>query len=364
MKVLFIGEVSGGEGTFVKNLINNPPQGVEYSYIFSNGESNAKGVKIYKKYEKVLNLLKTGVIGAGMGIKIVEIEEDYDLIHLHGLATKLIMRKNIPIVFSASGNMWQGFLDFYKWNKFKFYKGYLGSKMLYRFFGITDRIHNNKLINKLVTWSEFVKNSYIRFGVPEEKIEVIYPGFPDPDYIVNQKTDTVNFLFIAGRNKFRRKGGYLVLKAFKQLLEEYNDINLFLVGEKPKSPLNIKGIKYFGYVDLKTLYNSIYPRTNVLVLPTYADGFPTVCAEVQGYGIPVITTNIWANPEIVLNNKTGFLILRGDLKSLIEYMKILIENEDLRVKMGKAAKENFKNKFSINVMTRKYSILYHTLASR
>lgn len=362
MRVLLIGETDGGEGTFVRNLVNNSPPDVEYSCIFSNQRENVKGVKSYKRCEKALNIFKAEVIGAGMTIKIVKIEETYDLIHIHGIATKLIMKNKVPIVFSASGNLWQGFLDFYNWNKLRFYKAYFGSKILYKIFGITDRIHNNELVDKLVTWSKFVKSSYVKFGVPEEKIEVIYPGFPEPDHLVNQKTDTINFLFIAGKHKFQRKGGYLVLKAFRQLLKEYSNINLLLIGDRPKLSLNfLKNVKYSGYIDLKTLYNSIYPQTNVLVLPTYADGFPTVCAEVQGYGIPVITTNIWANPEIVINNETGFLISPGDLDSLIEVMRYLIEDEDLRVKMGKAARANFLKNFSISAMRNKYSTLYNSL---
>ena len=360
MKVLVIGGIYGGEGTFVRNLVNNPPLGVEYSYIFSSGENNAKGVKIYRNHERILNFFKSIVLGAGMGIKIVKVEENYDLIHIHGLATKLVMKNNIPVVFSASGNMWQGFLDFYNWNKVRFYRAYYGSKILYTLFGITDRIHNNGLVNKIVTWSKFVKDSYIRFGVSEEMIRIIYPGFPEPNHLVDQKTDTINFLFVAGKGKFQRKGGYLVLRAFKQLSEEYDNLNLLVVGDMPK--LSLEGnIKYFGHVNLETLYSQIYPQTNILVLPTYADGFPTVCAEVQGYGIPVITTNIWANPEVVVNNETGFLISPGDLKSLVGHMKYLIENEDLRVKMGKTAKHNFKKKFSIDVTTHKYGLLYNSL---
>lgn len=362
MKVLLIGETDGGEGTFVRNLVTNPPKNVEYSCIFSNQKENVKGVKGCKRYDKALNIFKVVVIGAGMTIKIVKIKGNYDLIHIHGIATKLIMKKKVPIVFSASGNMWQGLLDFYNWNKLKFYKAYFGSKILYKILGITDRIHNNKLVKKLVTWSKFAKSSYIRFGVPEEKIEVIYPGFPKPNRLVNQNVDTVNFLFIAGRNKFQRKGGYLVLKAFRQLSKEYSNINLLLVGDKPKLPTNsLKNVKYLGHIDLKTLYNSIYPQVNVLVLPTYADGFPTVCAEVQGYGIPVITTNIWANPEIVINNRTGFLISPGDFESLTEVMRCFIEDENLRVKMGKAARTNFLKNFSISGMRKKYNTLYNSL---
>jgi len=365
MRVLFIGEVSGGEGTFVRNLVGHPPDGISYSCVFSDGTCTLKSVKRYTFCERFLNAFKSTAIGAGLTIKIIKTDEHYDLIHIHGIATKFV-KKNVksPIIFSASGNLWQGLLDFYNWNKLKFYRSYIGTKILYKVLNIVDRIHNNREIVKLVTWSEFVKNTYIKFGVPEEKIEVIYPGFPEPSNTVYQKSDTVNFLFIAGKGKFQRKGGNLVLKAFKELLNMYHNIYLFLVCNKQEVPpeyLRIDNIKHLGFLNLKKLYSSIYPRMNILVLPTYADGFPTVCAEVQGYGIPVITTNIWANPEIVLNNKTGILISPGDFKSLKNAMSILIEDEQLRVKFGRKARQHFLKKFSIDLMRYKYGLLYKSV---
>ena len=266
-----------------------------------------------------------------------------------------------PIIFSTSGNLWWGLLLFRSCSKARFRFSFLGTEILYKSLNIIDRYFNNEAVNKIVAWSEYTKNTWVKFGISEEKIVVIPPGFPNPLKLANQDSDTVNLLFIAGKGKFFRKGVLLVYKAFKLLRQKYRNIRLFIVGDYPEYLPKLEGMKTYGFIPLWKLYNQVYPESNVLVLPTYADAFPTATAEAQGFGIPVISTWIWAIPEIVVHEKTGFLIRPGDFRGLVKYLELLIEDPSLRKSLGNNAREHFLKKFSIDVVRSQYRELYECI---
>tara|TARA_B110000091_G_C13682678_1_gene418577 strand:- start:538 stop:753 length:216 start_codon:yes stop_codon:yes gene_type:complete len=67
-------------------------------------------------------------------------------------------------------------------------------------------------------------------------------------------------------------------------------------------------------------------------------------------GIPVVTTDCTSSDEIVLDNKTGFVVPRGDLKLFFEKLEQMIENYTLRQQFSKAAYIRSREEFSIDKM--------------
>ena len=65
------------------------------------------------------------------------------------------------------------------------------------------------------------------------------------------------------------------------------------------------------------------------------EGISNSIMEYMANEIPVIATNSGGNKELVKNNSSGFLIDEGDIKSLIEKIKFLIDNPIESKKMGK-----------------------------
>ena len=81
-------------------------------------------------------------------------------------------------------------------------------------------------------------------------------------------------------------------------------------------------------------------------------------------GIPVVSTNVGSVSEIVLNAKTGF-VTSLDVVELADAIQLLVENPDLRAKMGSEAKEFTLENFSVDRLVNDHARLYRRIfASR
>jgi glycosyltransferase involved in cell wall biosynthesis len=64
------------------------------------------------------------------------------------------------------------------------------------------------------------------------------------------------------------------------------------------------------------------------------------------FGLPCIASDIWAMPEMIENEKTGFLVPVDDPEALCARMALLLGNASLRLEMGAAARARAEEKFS------------------
>jgi glycosyltransferase involved in cell wall biosynthesis len=97
-------------------------------------------------------------------------------------------------------------------------------------------------------------------------------------------------------------------------------------------------IKYVGTVPYEKLHES-YQGADVFVLTSESEGMPAVTLEAMGCGLPIITTNVPGNREIVREGENGYLIDVGDTEKLAQDLAKLIQNEELRKKMGVASRQ-------------------------
>ena len=91
----------------------------------------------------------------------------------------------------------------------------------------------------------------------------------------------------------------------------------------------------------------------------HGEGISNAIIEYMALGKPVIATRSGGTEEIVEDQKTGFLISPFDSTELIEKMEILINDPELRRKMGTAGKERIQKCFSIDKMVSKFISVYN-----
>jgi glycosyltransferase involved in cell wall biosynthesis len=84
---------------------------------------------------------------------------------------------------------------------------------------------------------------------------------------------------------------------------------------------------------------------DVFVLPSLTEGTPNSIVEAMAHGLPVIASNVGGIPD-VLTPETGILVPPGDIDALTEAMVRLARDEQLRRRMGKAAKARYEKFFS------------------
>ncbi len=189
----------------------------------------------------------------------------------------------------------------------------------------------------LVTWSQWAKDSLVGdYGIPVEKITVIPPGAITQDWIRPAPRvahdGPVRILFVGA--SLERKGGLLLLAAFRALRSL--GVELHLVTRDAVAPE--PGL--FVYHDMQpnsAALKALYHSCDVFALPTFADCLPMVLSEAGAAGLPVVSTTLAGIPEIVRHNETGFLTAVGDAEGLTRALRTLVEERELRLRMGERA---------------------------
>lgn len=343
----------GGEDTFTRTLLANLPPGVKYVH---HSQALKEGKIAYTEFQKPLSfLMKARILPLDAGIQSFEIREKFDLIHCHAYCLKL---KNYsgPVVLSDSSSNILFLKDYLGWGEKRIRLSYKLRSVVSKKLNIYDQNLNLYKARKLIVWSEFAKKIHVGLGANPDKIIVIPPGIAATKY-QKRKHPGVNILFIG--HWFKRKGGYLLLEAYKVLKKKYPKIRLTLVGCLPKEEKLPPDTWHKNHVPRDRLLKEHFPLSDILVLvPPVAEGYGLVVQEASSYGIPSIVSAVYALPELVEDGKTGFVITPGSLKELIEKLEILISDELLRKEMGTMAKKRFLEKFWIKKTNEKLLKVY------
>lgn len=139
----------------------------------------------------------------------------------------------------------------------------------------------------------------------------------------------------------REKGVFTLIEAVKDL-----DCSLKIIGDGPiraelEAGVRRNGqdnIRFIGYKSGAELKREISESLAVIVPSEWYDNYPSVIMESFALGKPVIGAEIGGIPEMVRNYKTGLTFKAGDVDDLHSKIRILLENRDLAVILGKEAR--------------------------
>lgn len=118
-------------------------------------------------------------------------------------------------------------------------------------------------------------------------------------------------------------------------------------------------VKYEGWVS-GAKKDELFNLADIFILPSYIEAVPISILEAMSYGIPVIATNVGGIPSILNDSQNGMLIKPGDKESMFSALSALIDNPDLRAKMGKASLVICKP-YLINCVKKSLDNLYNQL---
>ena len=106
---------------------------------------------------------------------------------------------------------------------------------------------------------------------------------------------------------------------------------------------NISHIKFLVFQkNVVELYN----QSDIYFQPSLAESQGIAVIDAMMMGLPCVVSNAGGLPESVVNGKTGYIVDPHDTDTMVEKILDLLENEDLRRKMGNAGKEYYLNNFS------------------
>jgi glycosyltransferase involved in cell wall biosynthesis len=92
-----------------------------------------------------------------------------------------------------------------------------------------------------------------------------------------------------------------------------------------------------------------YARSEIFALPSTGEGFGLVFLEAMAFAKPLIGVARGGITDIIENRVNGLLVPTGDLKSLADALAELLENESLRMELGRRGAENVRQRYSFDV---------------
>jgi glycosyltransferase involved in cell wall biosynthesis len=108
-------------------------------------------------------------------------------------------------------------------------------------------------------------------------------------------------------------------------------------------------VRFHGGVDDATKWRLI-AAADIAVIPSRYESFGLVAVEAMMFGKPVISTTAGGIPEVVEHGVTGLLVPPGDAQALADAMRGLIDDADLRARMGEAGRALYLAKFTDTAM--------------
>ncbi|MCF8396349.1 MAG: glycosyltransferase [Melioribacteraceae bacterium] len=230
-----------------------------------------------------------------------------------------------------------------------------------------------------IALSEDMKKDLINIGFPADKVKVVHLGVDLELFKVNKNTNREKIIFTSVGRFHEYKGGQDTISAFSQVHSKYHATELRIVGDGPyvdklKEQVrflnlnkSVKFINNFLAKDPRQVVNDEISNCDIFMLTTFQNeegvktGTPVVLMEAQACGKPCISTRYAGIPEVVINNKTGFIVEQRNIDKIVASMISLIENVGLRSEFGANARNHIINEFNSQIQIEKLAKLYKNL---
>ncbi len=216
--------------------------------------------------------------------------------------------------------------------------------------------------SKIVVPSEYLKGIVKKWGISEEKIAVIYNSLEGD--ISKPAVKKENIIFSAGR-LVPWKGFNLLVEIMSELPD---DFKLFIAGIGSEEAnlksliLNLKlnnKVVLLGGLNQQEMHR-YFSLAKVFVLNTFYEGLSHIILESMQNGVPVVTTNIGGNPELIKNNYNGLLVEYNNKNQLREAIAKVIKDEQLQTKFIENSYKEL-SRFSIETMLIRLSELLKSI---
>lgn len=312
--------------------------------------------------------------------KIKKIIQEFkpDIVHTHASKSGAIGRLaakscNVPlIVHTFHGHVFHSYFNSFM------------SKIIVRF----ERFFAKKT-DAIIAISDSQRQELIEVYkiAPAEKVFTVPLGFNLDKYSVDQETKGIIF-----RNKYGFEKSELIVGIVGRLVPIKNhdmflevaaivkektnqQVRFAIIGDGESRPGIEKkaaelGLSYSYYITSPKVKTDIVVTSweteidqalaglDIVVLTSNNEGTPVSLIEAQSAYIPVVSTNVGGVEDIVIHGETGFITEVGDVQLFADYVLKLIEDSELRSRMGRHGYDNVIKRYSkqrlINDMRKLY----------
>jgi glycosyltransferase involved in cell wall biosynthesis len=194
----------------------------------------------------------------------------------------------------------------------------------------------------IFTFSAYQLQSMVdSYHISREKLRCVHAGSNIETATPAAKEYTGKNILFAGV-EWERKGGPVLLKAFRKVRERFPGATLTIVGCKKKvllrhhSAAELEGCTVTGLIP-KERVAEYFRNATVFCLPTRVEPFGIVFIEAMMYKLPIVASRIGALPEFVHNDDIGFLADPDDVEGFANAIIRLFNEPELCRKQGEKA---------------------------
>lgn len=170
-----------------------------------------------------------------------------------------------------------------------------------------------------------------------------------------------------GRLTFQ-KGYDMLLDAWQKVHERHPEWKLTLIGEGEEESALRQQIATLELTEVCELLpptsqiDQAYRDGSIYVLSSRYEGLPMVLLEAMAAGVPVVAFACKCGPrDVITSEEDGLLIPPDDVVKLAEGICRLIENPELRVRLGEQGAETIRNRFCEERIMQQWSALFNSL---
>jgi len=242
-------------------------------------------------------------------------------------------------------------------------------KILFKFFIDSHNGINKR--NKIIFENKEDLKYFIKLGAVDPKNACIIQGAGvkiKQNYKPRESKEIPTIALVA--RMLKDKGINEFVEAARIVNREKIFGNFLLVGDiDPGNPSSLKRqtlakwnedkvIKWVGWIEN---VGEILKKTDILCLPSYREGLPKALIEGAAYGLPIVTTNTIGCKDVVEDGVNGFLVPIKNVEQLSKRIFELIQNKDLRNKMGMESFKIASNKFSSKIINTQTLNVYNEM---
>jgi len=213
-------------------------------------------------------------------------------------------------------------------------------------------------------------------GLNPDKTQVIYNGTrplpvitPEERTVLRQRFGFKDNDIVAGfiGRLDPIKNLPLMIDGFERVKSDCPDMKGIIIGDGPLFNDLKEKIHHLKIQDEVVLAGyqpdaaTLVAVMDIFILVSFSEGTSMALLEAMAAGIPAIVTDVGGNPEIVVNNQTGWIIPSDDPDAMVAALTDAVSNSSKRQKMGDTARKRFLENFSFEKMIEMYKKIYREL---
>lgn len=253
----------------------------------------------------------------------------------------LFSREKIPKIFITHNN--DIFIE-------KSLQHYLNKRMLLKI---------SKRFEAIVALTPSIQNYLKGMGI---RTSAVIPNAIDPTAYENKGDD--NYILCAAKLVKHKRVEDLIY-AYSKIMEN-NIAKLIIIGNGPEDKRLKEIVRYLSIENriqflpflTKAAYREYLSKCSIFAFPSETEAFGLVVIEAMACGKPVIACNMPGPGDIINHGHDGFLFHKRNISELKQYLEILLDNQELRKKIGSNARKTVEKKYTFEHIGQQYLSLF------